>query len=78
MHSHQVFWLSSYHASAKNTAKNLVPVIQMGKTEPIGVNAVDSPLPRLVLEEEIFNSHGEYSGKQLFWESLQILRCQKT
>ena len=42
MHSNPVFWLNSYHVIASNTAKNLVPVIQIGKIAPACVDATSS------------------------------------
>ena len=42
MHSHFVFWLNSYHVTARNTAKNVAPAIQIGKITPTCVDAASS------------------------------------
>ena len=60
MHSHFVFWLNSYHVTARNTAKNVAPAIQIGKIAPTCVDAASSVKaktmhypPRTVLEEDL-------------------------
>ena len=60
MHSHFVFWLNSYHVTARNTAKKVAPAIQIGKIAPTCVEAASSAKektmhypPRTVLEEDL-------------------------